>query len=101
MELVLHMRDIPLLAGAAGYAAAGHTPGGTQRNADHVAPFVRFADHITDIDRLLLCDPQTSGGLLAAVASTAVERAHEALAAAEVPSVVIGKVIDGRGIRVE
>jgi selenide,water dikinase len=99
-RLDLRMRDIPLLPGAAGYAAAGHTPGGTQRNADHIAPLVTFAEHVSDTDRLLLSDPQTSGGLLAAVAPTAVELAREALAAAEVPAVIIGSVTDGHGIRI-
>jgi selenide,water dikinase len=46
------------------YIAAGCIPGGTQRN------FVSYGHKIaplTDLQRSVLCDPQTSGGLLVAV----------------------------------
>jgi len=56
--------DVPRLASFADYAAQGAIPGGTVRNAAsygaHVAP-------LPNEWRDLLCDPQTSGGLLVAV----------------------------------
>jgi selenide,water dikinase len=94
-------REVPLLPGARAYAAAGHTPGGTQRNLDHVQAHVRFGPAVDTVDRLLLCDPQTSGGLLAAVEGAAVGRAREACAAAGVASVIIGSVEAGAGLEVE
>lgn len=59
---------LPWLAGAQRYAAAGCVPGGTWRNAEFLSEHVRLAGHLGDTERALLYDPQTSGGLFAAVA---------------------------------
>jgi len=67
------------LPGVLALAAAGHLPGGAGRNREHF--LARWADLDPGADPgmiALLTDPQTSGGLLLAVAP---ER-HEALAAA-------------------
>lgn len=61
----LDFAAVPRLPGVDYYLAEGCIPGGTLRNfdsyGDRVAP-------ISDEQRNLLCDPQTSGGLLVAVA---------------------------------
>ncbi|MCB9537900.1 MAG: selenide, water dikinase SelD [Myxococcales bacterium] len=59
---------IPLLDRAAlvDYVERGAVPGGTQRNADSLGDEVPA---MTDLQRAILCDPQTSGGLLVAVTS--------------------------------
>ncbi|MGE5451282.1 MAG: selenide, water dikinase SelD [Acidobacteriota bacterium] len=58
--------DVPRLDGIEHYLALGCVPGGTQRNfdsyGDKIAP-------ISEGQKQLLCDPQTSGGLLVAVAA--------------------------------
>jgi len=72
---------VPWLPGARDLAAAGYTPGGTDRNAHAIAPYVTFAESVTEVDKLLLFDPQTSGGLFVAVAGEDVERTLAALAA--------------------
>jgi selenide,water dikinase len=55
---------VPRLASAEYYLEQGCVPGGTQRNfdsyGDKIAP-------LPELHKLLLCDPQTSGGLLIAV----------------------------------
>jgi selenide,water dikinase len=56
--------DVPLLPGAEQYAAAGHVPGGTFTNLDYLEGSVHWDDAVDEIAKLLLCDPQTSGGLL-------------------------------------
>lgn len=57
---------VPCLPGVEHYLAEGCVPGGTLRNFDSygekIAP-------ISEAQRNLLCDPQTSGGLLVAVAA--------------------------------
>ena len=55
---------VPVLPGVAQYLAAGCVPGGTQRNFDSYGQRI---SPLSDVDRNLLCDPQTSGGLLVAV----------------------------------
>lgn len=52
------------LADLAFYVAAGMTPGGTRRNWESYGHDVEVTDEII---RAILCDPQTSGGLLVAV----------------------------------
>jgi len=58
---------LPLLPNARHYAEIGCITGGAQRNDAYLAPHVRFAEHIGEIDRELVWDPQTSGGLFAAI----------------------------------
>jgi selenide,water dikinase len=59
---------VPVLPGAADAWRAGARPGGGTRNLDFVQSIVRWGT-ATEIDRALLTDPQTSGGLLVAVPS--------------------------------
>ena len=55
---------VPVLPGVAQYLAAGCVPGGTQRNFDSYGQRI---SPLSGEDINLLCDPQTSGGLLVAV----------------------------------
>lgn len=55
---------VPMLPGVAQYLAAGCIPGGTLRNFDSYGGRISA---LTDDQKHLLCDPQTSGGLLVAV----------------------------------
>jgi selenide,water dikinase len=93
--------DVPWLPGAPAYAEAGMVPGGTTRNAAFVQEHVTYATTVTPTERLLLCDPQTSGGLLVALPGAEVGAARDALNAAGVPCFVIGDVVAGTGLRVE
>ena len=77
---VLDAAAVPLIAGARELAEAGHVPGGTKRNLEAAAAVVDWGD--TDlITQLLLCDAQTSGGLLGATSQ-------------DVPGVEIGRITD-------
>jgi len=58
---------IPIILGAAELVAAGAIPGGTKNNLDYVSSMVDWSDSISEIYRYLLCDAQTSGGLLISV----------------------------------
>lgn len=61
----LDAQAVPRLPDVEHYLAQGCAPGGTQRNFDSYGAGVSPLDERT---RQLLCDPQTSGGLLVAVA---------------------------------
>jgi len=56
---------VPVLTGARECARRGMKPGGLQRNRKYVEPELRSEADPVVLD--LMCDPQTSGGLLAAV----------------------------------
>jgi len=58
--------DIPWIREAKNLAAAGVVPGGTFNNLDFVKAQVDFGN-LSRTNQLLLCDAQTSGGLLFAV----------------------------------
>jgi selenide,water dikinase len=55
---------VPILPGVAQYLAAGCVPGGTLRNFESYGERISL---LSEDQRHLLCDPQTSGGLLVAV----------------------------------
>jgi selenide,water dikinase len=64
----VYLDRVPVLAAAREYVRAGISPGGTHANHRFLADWVHYADDITKEEQLLVCDAQTSGGLLAAVA---------------------------------
>ena len=64
LTAVIDRAAVPILPGVPRYLAAGCVPGGTQRNFDSYGQ--RISPMSAD-DINLLCDPQTSGGLLVAV----------------------------------
>jgi len=68
VSLVLDSTRFEFLPEAIEYARQGFLPGGLRRNLDFVGNCVEFTDHVGEDLRNLLFDPQTSGGLLLAVA---------------------------------
>lgn len=99
-SLRFHLGSIPFFAGAASYARAGFVPGGTRDNEAYFSPRVRFEPSVGEVERKLLFDAQTSGGLLLAVP---LRRAHEFAAAAanaSLPAWPIGEVVEGENVAV-
>jgi selenide,water dikinase len=66
VTLQLRMRDIPVLSGAREAWLAGARTGGGKRNTEYLQAMTRWSG-IAEVDRQLLTDPQTSGGLFVAV----------------------------------
>jgi selenide,water dikinase len=97
----LNLAAIPWLPGAREYAAAGMTPGGTERNQQYLAAHVSLESGVSATDRALLFDPQTSGGLLAAVDPSAADATAEALRTAGVDAARIGVVTHDERLVVE
>jgi selenide,water dikinase len=67
------------LPGAVEASRAGFLSGGLKNNREFVEGCVGFADRVAEEFRNLLYDPQTSGGLLVALAANMVQAAREAL----------------------
>lgn len=59
--------QLPVLDRALELATAGFLPGGGKTNLTHVSPHVHFDALVSEAHRLVLVDPQTSGGLLMAI----------------------------------
>ncbi|NPA71191.1 MAG: selenide, water dikinase SelD [Gammaproteobacteria bacterium] len=65
--------QVPILDNVLSYLEQGCTPGGTGRNFESYGHKVTAKGGLTETQKMILCDPQTSGGLLAAVREDAVE----------------------------
>ena len=59
--------DIPFMEGARFYAEKGIFPGGAYDNHQYYQGHILFDSQLSEWEKLLLFDPQTSGGLLVAV----------------------------------
>lgn len=69
VKAILHAAAVPLIEGVMQMAQEGAIPGGTKNNLEYVAALTKWDDTISEITKLILCDAQTSGGLLIAVAA--------------------------------
>jgi selenide,water dikinase len=65
--IAIESSQVPLLPGALQYSQLGLLPGGLRRNKDFRSPLVQPDPAVAGAMLDLLYDPQTSGGLLAAV----------------------------------
>lgn len=74
VQATLHFSAIPRLPAVEEYIAAGCVPGGTGRNFDSYGHLI---GKMSDLQKSLLCDPQTSGGLLLAVLPDAEAQVQE------------------------
>lgn len=61
---------VPVIPAAREYVQAGVAPGGTHANRRFLSKWVDYDPDLADWEQLLLCDAQTSGGLLAALPGT-------------------------------
>ena len=85
--------DIPLLPGVRELAERGVVPGGTRNNLDAFDSDIAWAYGITDEEKLIFCDAQTSGGLLIAVPPASTQGVLHDLARRGVTGAVIGRVV--------
>lgn len=83
---------IPFLTHARRYAEAWTFPGGASDNEHYFGSRVRFNARFDDAARMLLFDPQTSGGLLLAVPANRMEDLQRRAAELSQPVWEIGEV---------
>ena len=96
------LSEVPVLPGVRELLAAGTAPGGTHRNLSSVADFVDWDAGLTDEDQLLLCDAQTSGGLLISVPPQRLDALLAELQAAGTASAaVVGTITEGPPGRIQ
>jgi selenide,water dikinase len=86
--------SIPLLPSALSYAHRGTVPGGTRTNWQYLADRVEMPPEVDEPARLLLADPQTSGGLLVALSPGAAHTFRAARRAGFLTA-EIGQIEDG------
>lgn len=79
VDATIYYDAVPTIETVVGLATAGAVPGGTMDNLDYVAEIVRFDADISPVQKIILADAQTSGGLLFAVAAQQAEELLSAL----------------------
>ena len=96
------LKRVPVLEEAWDLSSRGCLPDGSHNNHRYLAEFVRYDPAITRAQQLVLCDAQTSGGLLMAVPPDRLEALLAALEAARTAvAAVIGEVVEGPVGRIE
>ena len=87
----VNFADIQTLDGVRDYIAKGSVPGGTNRNFESYGHLI---SPLTDEQKAILCDPQTSGGLLVAVELQAIEKIQQIANAMNVPLFRVGRLLE-------
>ena len=92
----VNLSAVPVLPGTRELLERGFAPGGTHRNVSSVNDAVNWHPNLTDDDKMLFCDAQTSGGLLMSVPAGKVDELVAALIEEGAPcAAVVGRVTDG------
>ncbi len=100
----ISMSRVPLLSQARRLVAEGVAPGGSRNNAKNMRTRAAVADGVSEDDFLLVCDAQTSGGLLVALPESEAEAYAARCRALGAPAgAVIGRVVEAgdASLRVE
>jgi len=100
VRLEIAASQVPALPGALEYAAGGIVTGGAGRNREGLGAHVEIDDAVDAAFEDLLFDPQTSGGLLIALPVATAEALVARLHADALPAAIVGRVIEGAGVRV-
>jgi selenide, water dikinase len=94
VSLRLQSKNIELLEGALNCVRNGFIPGGLKKNREFVGACVRFSSTVNTEVQHLLYDPQTSGGLLVAVAPDFVKKAIAQLKKASCRAMQVGEAVE-------
>jgi len=97
----IYLNQVPVIEEVWGLAREGYIPGGTRANLKFLADAVVWDPSISEIERLVLCDAQTSGGLLIAVAPEESDRLIQTLKEkGALAAHRIGKIVEDPSARI-
>lgn len=92
----IYVNRVPVFTGVRELAGRGAIAGGTRRNQEAAERYTRYGDKVAEVDRVILNDAQTSGGLLIAAAADAASRLVELLQRERTPAAaIIGELVAG------
>jgi selenide,water dikinase len=97
VDLVIQNESVPLMKRAKEFISDGFAPKGAKNNLGFVLKKTTFSRGISNVDKLALADPQTSGGLLVAIPQKKVVKFKNALKKTNTPYWIIGEAVKGRG----
>lgn len=90
----LNWKSVPVLAEARGLVEQDCIPDGTRNNLNYLADFVDWSRAVPPTARVVLCDAQTSGGLLMAAPPKKARKLLAALAQTSTGGTVIGEIVE-------
>lgn len=92
--------QLPFMKQVKELALAGAIPGGTHRNLDFYKEWIRWNAILSETEKLMFCDAQTSGGLMVALPGNYLDKVLKELSDQGVEcAVVIGRISDkGTGL---
>ncbi len=96
----VHLSATPVLDETWDLVRKGVAPGGSHNNKVYFSNVVKWSDDIDDAEQLVLCDAQTSGGMLISIPAERGKHLEEALGRSNVQTVsCVGEIIgeDGQG----
>ncbi len=96
-DLVIHYKKVPLMKKVKDYISIGVVPKGAKSNLSYVSKYVTFSPELDDVDKLVVSDPQTSGGLLISLPQKGLKRFDTIAKKAKMDYWIIGEVVSGRG----
>ncbi|TXI18901.1 MAG: selenide, water dikinase SelD [Roseateles sp.] len=94
-RVVIDWASVPLLPGVRELALQGFVTGASGRNWASYGAEVELGGALADVDRALLTDPQTSGGLLVACSPDSLAEVQAVFAADGFEAAVVGRVEAG------
>jgi selenium donor protein len=92
--------DVPLFEQVEELAQTGVVPGGTENNLSYLADWIEWPENTPNSLKLILCDAQTSGGLLFSVHPDDAEKMLESLRHAKISeATIVGSMVaSGKGL---
>ncbi|KAG4081005.1 hypothetical protein HA402_010176 [Bradysia odoriphaga] len=95
----IRLADLPWLDGVQALAAAGVVTGASGRNWASYGGSIHLGEQVGQVERALLTDPQTSGGLLVACSAQAAQAVLDIFRAdGFTQAAVIGEMVDGEPV---
>ncbi len=91
LKATIHFEQLPILPHVFDYLEKGCSPGGAQRNFDSYGELI---SPMSDTQKSIICDPQTSGGLLVAVNSEKAREFHDLISKENLELISIGQLHD-------
>lgn len=102
LQIELWSQKLPVIEGARDLIQNGVRPGATGRTLRYVEGSTIYGDEVTELDKAVLADPQTSGGLLLAVSPNKVDDlCQRLLEEGALCGAVVGQFKTGIGVRVQ
>jgi len=93
VDAEVYAEKVPVIEHAKDFITANVIPGGTLNNLDFVSDCVEWPQEISRTINIILCDAQTSGGLLISIPSNAGTRLEQALRANDIADAsIVGQI---------